>query len=63
MGCFVDGGDNIQIEKNVMPSVMGGKTPSIVRVATRYRWEQVRLPRNRPTYVIIVTLSFTLKVK
>jgi len=38
MGCPSHGGYNINIEKNVMPSVKAGvNAPSIVMVATWYR--------------------------
>jgi len=61
MGCPLDGGDNIKKKENkcyalgqgglmLCPRSRGVNAPSIVRVATRYGWEQVHLPRS--TYVI-----------
>jgi len=59
MGCPFDASENIKIEKNVMPSVKGVNVPKIVRVTTRYGWEQVRLPRS--TYVIGYYSNWTVK--
>jgi len=46
MGCPLDGGDNVQVEKKLCPRSRGITAPSIVRVATRYGWEEVQLPRS-----------------